>query len=94
MVSPNTIRPAALAALLALGASSALATNGYFAHGYGIKSQGMAGAATALAQDGFAGANNPAAAAFAGERFDVGASLFSPERSASRTTPERDRPAG
>lgn len=87
MVSPNTIRPAALAALLALGASSALATNGYFAHGYGIKSQGMAGAATALAQDGFAGANNPAAAAFAGERFDVGASLFSPERSASRTTP-------
>ena len=64
MASSNSLRPAALAALLALGASSALATNGYFAHGYGTKAKGMAGAATALAQDGFAGANNPAAAAF------------------------------
>lgn len=93
MASSNTLRPAALAALLALGASSALATNGYFAHGYGVKSQGMAGASTALAQDGFAGANNPAAAAFAGDRLDVGASLFNPERSASRTTPEGSQTA-
>ena len=85
MTASSSLRPAALAALLALGASSALATNGYFAHGYGIKSQGMAGAATALAQDGFAGANNPAAAAFAGDRLEVGADLFNPERSASRT---------
>jgi len=85
MFSPNRFRPAAIAALLALGASSAFATNGYFAHGYGVKSQGMGGAVTALAQDGFAGANNPAAAAFAGDRLDVGASLFNPERSASRT---------
>ncbi|MEN9904964.1 MAG: hypothetical protein RLZZ555_1529 [Pseudomonadota bacterium] len=85
MTSSNTLRPAALAALLALGASSAFATNGYFAHGYGTKAKGMAGAATALAQDGFAGANNPAAAAFSGDRFDVGVDLFNPERSASRT---------
>ncbi len=85
MAITSCIRPTACAVLLALGASSALATNGYFAHGYGVKSQGMAGAATALAQDGFAGANNPAAAAFAGDRLDVGASLFNPERSASRT---------
>lgn len=85
MASSNSLRPAALAALLALGASSALATNGYFAHGYGTKAKGMAGAATALAQDGFAGANNPAAAAFAGDRLDVGVDLFNPERSASRT---------
>ncbi len=85
MASSNSLRPAALAALLALGASSALATNGYFAHGYGTKAKGMAGAATALAQDGFAGANNPAAAGFAGDRLDVGVDLFNPERSASRT---------
>ena len=85
MASSNILRPAALAALLALGTSSAFATNGDFAHGYGVKSQGMGGAVTALAQDGFAGANNPAAAAFAGDRLDIGASLFNPERSASRT---------
>ncbi len=85
MIRSNHFRPAALAAMLALGASGAMATNGYFAHGYGIKSQGMGGAVTALAQDGFAGANNPAAAAFAGDRLDIGASLFNPERSASRT---------
>ncbi|MEY2777827.1 MAG: hypothetical protein RLY30_1925 [Pseudomonadota bacterium] len=73
------------AALLSLTAGSAWATNGYFAHGYGTKARGMGGAAVALAQDGFAGANNPAAAAFAGNRWDVGADLFAPDRSASRT---------
>ena len=36
------------------------ATNGYFAHGYGIKAKGMGGVATALAEDRFGGANNPA----------------------------------
>ncbi|CAN1539424.1 hypothetical protein MCEMIEM28_01732 [Burkholderiaceae bacterium] len=50
------------AAALALGAAliPAHATNGYFSHGYGIKAKGMGGAGVALAQDGFAGANNPA----------------------------------
>jgi long-chain fatty acid transport protein len=37
----------------------------------------------ALAQDGFAGANNPAQSAFAGNRYDVGVDLFMPDRSAS-----------
>jgi long-chain fatty acid transport protein len=74
------------AAALALGAAliPAHATNGYFAHGYGIKAKGMGGAGVALAQDGFAGANNPAQSAFAGNRYDVGVDLFMPERAMER----------
>ncbi len=63
---------------------SAFATNGYFSHGYGMKAKGMAGAATASSDDAFGGANNPASMAFAGNRLDLGADLFSPIREASR----------
>ena len=66
-------------------AGSAYATNGYFSHGYGMKAKGMGGAATASSDDAFGGANNPASMAFAGNRFDLGADLFNPNRSASRT---------
>ncbi|MBU2642904.1 MAG: long-chain fatty acid transporter [Hydrogenophilales bacterium 12-61-10] len=66
-------------------AGSAYATNGYFSHGYGMKAMGMGGAATASSDDAFGGANNPASMAFAGDRIDLGASLFNPNRSASRT---------
>jgi long-chain fatty acid transport protein len=77
------------AAALALGAAliPAHATNGYFSHGYGIKAKGMGGAGVALAQDGFAGANNPAQSAFAGNRYDVGVDWFMPEREMSRSAP-------
>jgi long-chain fatty acid transport protein len=44
----------------------------------------MGGAGVALAQDGFAGANNPAQSAFAGNRYDVGVDLFMPEREMER----------
>ena len=64
-------------------AGSAYATNGYFSHGYGMKSKGMAGASTASHDDAFFGANNPAAAAFAGNRIDLGLDLFSPIREAT-----------
>lgn len=66
-------------------AGSAFATNGYFSHGYGMKAKGMAGASTANHDDAFFGANNPAAAAFSGNRIDLGMDLFSPIREASRT---------
>ncbi|HET9463862.1 MAG TPA: outer membrane protein transport protein [Thiobacillus sp.] len=66
-------------------AGSAFATNGYFSHGYGMKSKGMAGVSTTSTEDAFGGANNPAAMAFAGNRFDLGVDLFSPQREASRT---------
>jgi long-chain fatty acid transport protein len=66
-------------------AGSAYATNGYFSHGNGMKSKGMAGASTATHDDAFFGANNPAAAAFAGNRLDLGVDLFSPIREATAT---------
>ena len=76
-----------IATLLALGGAclTAQATDGYFPHGFGLKAKGMGGAATAMAQDGFAGANNPAASAFAGNRFEIGADVFMPDREMSRT---------
>ena len=77
-------RKALLAMTLAACFSGAHATNGYFAHGYGVKAQGMGGAAVAMTDNAFAGANNPATAAFAGNRWEVGATLFSPRRSMSR----------
>ena len=72
----TSLKLAPLAALLA--ASSAMATDGYFSHGYGMKAKGMGGVATALAQDSFGGANNPASMVWAGERLDIGVDLFSP----------------
>ncbi len=56
------------------------ATNGYFAHGTGIKTRALAGAGVAFPQDAMAGATNPAGMVFVGNRFDVGAVLFSPDR--------------
>ncbi len=64
---------------------AALATDGYFSLGYGMKAKGMGGASVAVAQDAFGGANNPATMAFAGNRFDLGVDLFMPDRDASRT---------
>jgi long-chain fatty acid transport protein len=72
-----------LCALLAAG--SVHATNGYFSHGYGIKAKGMGGASVAMTDNTFAGANNPAAAAWAGNRMEVGMDLFMPDRSMSRS---------
>jgi len=74
-----------LIALAAIGfTGSAFATNGYFSHGYGMKAKGMGGAATAMAEDTFGGANNPASTVWVGNRIDIGADLFSPKREASR----------
>lgn len=75
-----------LAVLVAIAAASgsAFATNGYFAHGYGMKAKGMGGAATAVTGGTFGGANNPATMVWAGDRLDVGLDLFSPKRSSSR----------
>ncbi|MBX9811972.1 MAG: outer membrane protein transport protein [Burkholderiales bacterium] len=66
-------------------APSAFATNGYFAHGYGMKAKGMAVASTATAEDTFGGAVNPAKMVWVGNRIDFGADVFSPRRSAART---------
>jgi len=63
----------------------ASATNGYFAHGYGMKAKGMGGAATATASDTMGGANNPASMVWVGDRMDIGVDWFRPIRSAERT---------
>jgi long-chain fatty acid transport protein len=81
----HTAVSAGTALALATLAMGAHATNGYFSHGYGIKAKGMGGAGVALHQDAFAGANNPAQAAFAPEGYEVGLDVFSPKRSMSRS---------
>jgi long-chain fatty acid transport protein len=65
---------------VALAAPAAQATNGYFAHGYGTISKGMAGSGAAWSQDAIAAATNPAGMAFVGNRADFGLELFSPRR--------------
>lgn len=72
-----------LCALLAAG--SVHATNGYFPHGFGVKAMGMGGASVAMTDNAFAGTNNPAIAAWAGNRIEGGLTFFSPKRSMSRT---------
>jgi long-chain fatty acid transport protein len=84
-VARNSNFRLSLLAFLLSPLTCAMATNGYFSHGYGLKAKGMGGAATATAQDAFAGANNPAAAAWAGDRIEGGVDVFMPRRDMSRT---------
>lgn len=70
-------------AVTSLASSGAWATNGYFSHGFGQKSQGMGGTGIAFPQDSLAAATNPAGMAFVGNRMDLGASLFRPQREAT-----------
>ena len=67
--------------LIILAASNeANATDGYFAHGYGVKSQGMGGVGIALPQDALAAAANPAGMGLIGDRVDFGVTWFRPQR--------------
>jgi long-chain fatty acid transport protein len=75
----------AAVAMVAMSCVSAFATNGYFSHGYGMKAKGMGGASVAMTDNAFGGANNPAIAAWAGDRVEVGVDVFMPERSQERT---------
>jgi long-chain fatty acid transport protein len=77
----------AAAWLLAMGvcafSGSALATNGYFTHGVGTQSKGMAG--TGIGSNADMGpimsASNPALGVFVDDRWQAGLSIFSPRRS-------------
>jgi long-chain fatty acid transport protein len=81
-----TLKLKHIAALAALTVPfAAQATDGYFSHGYGMKAKGRGGAAIAMTDDAFGGANNPGTMVFAGRRVDVGIEWFKPEREASRT---------
>ena len=77
----------ALAAVTLAAPGVALATNGYFSHGYGIKAKGMAGVGIALPQDAMAAATNPAGMAFVGDRLDVGVDWFRPIRDSEIVSP-------
>ena len=66
-------------------APAAYATNGYFSHGYGIKSEGMGGVGIAFPQDSLAAATNPAGMVMVGNRMDLGLEWFKPSRSAQIT---------
>lgn len=80
----KVVRVMAAFAVLAGPLTAAMATNGYFSHGYGMKAKGMGGASVAMTDNAFAGANNPAAAVWAGNRGEVGVDLFAPKRGMSR----------
>lgn len=68
--------------LAILAATNVFATDGYFAHGYGVKSQGMGGVGIALPQDALAAAANPAGMGLIGDRVDFGVTWFRPQREA------------
>jgi long-chain fatty acid transport protein len=74
-----------IAALIAIAglSTSAFATNGYFAHGYGIKAKGMGGVGIAYGQDALAAATNPANMVLVGNRWDAGVEYFRPQRESS-----------
>jgi len=73
----------AVSAGIATLSLQAQATNGYFSHGFGIKAKGMAGAGVAFSQDSLAAATNPAGMVLVGNRWDVGADVFVPDREAT-----------
>ncbi len=74
----NTNKLLPLLAILTV--ANAHATDGYFAHGYGVKSQGMGGVGIALPQDAIAAAANPAGLGLVGDRVDFGVTWFRPQR--------------
>lgn len=81
----------AVSGLMVPGLASA--TNGYFSHGYGIKSKAMGGVGIALSDDAMAAASNPAGMAVVGDRIDFGVDWFNPNRTATWGSPGF-RPAG
>jgi long-chain fatty acid transport protein len=62
---------------------SALATNGYFTHGVGAQSKGMAGTGVGSNADmgAIMTASNPALGVFVDDNWEAGMSIFSPRRS-------------
>lgn len=75
----------AITALAVLASSPALATEGYFSHGYGAVNKSMAGAGVALGMDAMSQAINPAALTGVDSQFTADLSVFSPRREYSAT---------
>ena len=64
----------------ALAPAPALATLGYFSHGYGLKAKGMGGVGIALPQEALSAVSNPANLGFTGNRLDLELEWFRPVR--------------
>ena len=77
------LRAVAAASFILFAPVAAFATNGYFSHGFGIRSQAVAGVGYALPQDALAAATNPAGTALVGDRLDVDVTWLYTERGAS-----------
>jgi long-chain fatty acid transport protein len=71
------------AAILFVASGSAFATNGYFTHGVGTTSKGMAGTGVGSNADmgAIMSASNPALGVFVSDQWEAGLSIFSPRRS-------------
>ena len=82
----------AVAAFAALASSPALATEGYFSHGYGAVNKSMGGAGVALSMDAMSQAINPASLTGVDSQFTADISIFSPHR--SHTVTSVGAPAG
>ncbi|MDT7849840.1 outer membrane protein transport protein [Methylophilus sp. VKM B-3414] len=65
---------------IAFSFGNAWATDGYFSHGYSVRSQGVGGVGIALPQDALAAAANPAGMGKVGSRVDAGVTWFRPVR--------------
>lgn len=82
MTEKLTVRKLVLAMSLLTVGGQAMATNGYFTHGVGVRLKGMAGAGVGSNSDlgPIVVANNPALALFAADGNEFGLALFSPHR--------------
>jgi long-chain fatty acid transport protein len=78
---PATVLSCLLASLVPVHSQ---ATNGYFSHGFGTRSKGIAGAGSAAPHDALSSVVNPAGVAHVGTRLDLGAGLFMPQREYSQ----------
>jgi long-chain fatty acid transport protein len=69
-----------IVAAMALEYRSALATEGYFQHGYGARHKALGGAGVSDSRDATAAALNPAGLVHVDDQINVSGSLFSPRR--------------
>ncbi|MBC7752463.1 MAG: outer membrane protein transport protein [Candidatus Saccharibacteria bacterium] len=79
--SPSTLSLGVAFALFSLNAAHA--TSGYFASGYGINNEAVAGVGAALPQDALTIAINPAGLTQLGHQLNIGLDVFAPDRSAN-----------
>ena len=93
MIKPTKLLLAIMSIMAILLPISSWATNGYFTHGNSIAEKGMAGAGAAYSQDALAAATNPAGMVWQGNRYDIGAAIFSPMRSYTVTGAPNPPPA-